>query len=82
MARYNMASEDEQMISASFPVFVDYSIGTIQPNATFTANEWIAITQQFNTALTDTMTAGLIIGVVVGILALSVGTWWRNRGNS
>ena len=77
-----MASEDEQMISASLPVFVDYSIGTIQPNITFTANEWMAITQQFNTDLTNAMTVGIILGFVVGILTLSAGTWWKNRGNS
>ena len=76
--------------SASFPVFVDYSIGVIQPNVTFTANEWIAITQQFNTALTNAMTAGVITGFIVGVVALSAGNWWRdtgsdwwrNRGNS
>ena len=66
--------------SASLPVFVDYSIGVIQPNVTYTATEWMAVTQQFNTALTDAMTAGVIIGFVVGIVALSAGNWWRDTG--
>ena len=78
------------MIAASLPVFVDYGIGKIQPDITFTATEWLAITQQFNTEMTNAMTVGVIIGFVVGIVALSAGNWWRdtgsewwrNRGNS
>ena len=66
--------------SASLPVFVDYSVKELAPNITFTATEWIAITQQFNTALTDAMTAGVIIGFVVGVVALSAGNWWRDTG--
>ena len=78
------------MISVSLPIFVDYSIGEIQPNITFTAHEWMAITQQFNTALSDAMTIGLILGGLVVGISMILGTWWRttgsiwweNRGNS
>ena len=69
------------MIAASLPVFVDYSIGKIQPNITFTADEWMAITQQFHTELTDTMTMGLIIGGVVVAASMILGNWWKNTGS-
>ena len=77
------------MISASLPVFVDYGIEKIQPNITFTSTEWIAITQQFNTELTNAMTAGLIVGGLVVGISMILGNWWkttgsiwwRNRGN-
>ena len=78
------------MTLTPYMVFVENNTQAISTNVTFTANEWMAITQQFNTVLTDAMTAGVIIGFVVGVVALSAGNWWRdtgsdwwrNRGNS
>ena len=69
------------MISASLPIFVDYSKNEIIHNVTFTAVEWANIVAGVNKAQSDAMTVGIIIGFVVGIFAISAGMWWRNRGN-
>ena len=70
------------MIGASIPVFVDHSIGMIQPNATFTATEWMKLMSDINQAQYDAMVIGLIMGFTICAIGILVGTWWKNRGIS
>ena len=81
MAWYHMAGEDEQMTLTPYMVFVENNTQSLSKNVTFSPAEWMQLVSDIHQAQSNAMTAGLIIGFVVGVITLSLGLWWKNTGN-
>ena len=70
------------MTSISYPVFIEKNMEPLLPNVTHTAAEWMQLVSDIHQAQYEAVVIGLIVGFVIGMVALKAGIWWRNRGNS
>ena len=69
------------MTSISYPVFIEKNMEPLLPNVTHTAAEWMQLVSDIHQAQYEAVVIGLIVGFVIGMVALKAGIWWRNRGN-
>ena len=69
------------MTSISYPVFIEKNMEPLLPNVTHTAAEWMQMVSDIHQAQYEAVVIGLIVGFVIGMVALKAGIWWRNRGN-
>ena len=70
------------MIDISYPVFIEKNMEPVISNVTYTAAEWMQLVSDIHQAQYEAVVIGLIVGFVIGMVALKAGIWWRNRGNS
>ena len=70
------------MTSISYPVFIEKNMEPVISNVTYTAAEWMQLVSDIHQAQYEAVVIGLIVGFVIGMVALKAGIWWRNRGNS
>ena len=69
------------MTSISYPVFIEKNMEPLLPNVTYTAAEWMQLVSDIHQAQYEAVVIGLIVGFVIGMVALKAGIWWKNRGN-
>ena len=67
------------MTLTPYMVFIENNTLSLNKNVTFTAAEWMQLVSDIHQAQSNAITAGLIFGFVVGIVALSLGLWWKNH---
>ena len=70
------------MTSISYPVFIEKNMEPVISNVTYTAAEWMQLVSDIHQAQYEAVVIGLIVGFVIGMVALKAGIWWKNRGNS
>ena len=70
------------MTDISYPVFIEKNMEPVISNVTYTAAEWMQLVSDIHQAQYEAVVIGLIVGFVIGMVALKAGIWWRNRGNS
>ena len=74
--------EGAVMTDISYPVFIEKNMEPVISNVTYTTAEWMQLVSDIHQAQSTAMTVGLIIGFIVGIVALSFGLWWKNTGST
>ena len=69
------------MTLTPYMVFIENNTLSLSKNVTFTPAEWMQLVSDIHQAQYEAVVIGLIMGFVIGMVALKAGIWWRNRGD-